>query len=179
MKKPHRFRPGTVALREIRKFQKSVSTPLLNHLPHIWYKNKQWYLTFNFIDWIVNQKIAFLKINQRNRSRVQKWLEVPKSGSPRSSRGCRILSCRSFWGYQLVCYPRQESDHNAKGHTVGSQNKRRENMIRLILIYFWILKFFNHILYFLSILFSFILISSISHDHYWPMEFCQQILSSP
>jgi len=25
VKKPHRFRPGTVALREIRKFQKSVS----------------------------------------------------------------------------------------------------------------------------------------------------------
>jgi hypothetical protein len=25
IKKPHRFRPGTVALREIRKFQKSVS----------------------------------------------------------------------------------------------------------------------------------------------------------
>lgn len=24
MKKPHRFRPGTVALREIRRFQKSV-----------------------------------------------------------------------------------------------------------------------------------------------------------
>lgn len=26
VKKPHRFRPGTVALREIRRFQKSVST---------------------------------------------------------------------------------------------------------------------------------------------------------
>ena len=26
MKKPHRYRPGTVALREIRKFQKSVTT---------------------------------------------------------------------------------------------------------------------------------------------------------
>lgn len=25
VKKPHRYRPGTVALREIRKFQKSVS----------------------------------------------------------------------------------------------------------------------------------------------------------
>jgi hypothetical protein len=29
VKKPHRFRPGTVALREIRRFQKSVShTPI-------------------------------------------------------------------------------------------------------------------------------------------------------
>lgn len=27
VKKPHRFKPGTVALREIRKFQKSVNTP--------------------------------------------------------------------------------------------------------------------------------------------------------
>jgi histone H3 len=32
VKKPHRFRPGTVALREIRKFQKSTST-LLRRLP--------------------------------------------------------------------------------------------------------------------------------------------------
>lgn len=30
VKKPHRFRPGTVALREIRRFQKSVS---ITHLP--------------------------------------------------------------------------------------------------------------------------------------------------
>jgi histone H3 len=28
VKKPHRFRPGTVALREIRRFQKSVSKPI-------------------------------------------------------------------------------------------------------------------------------------------------------
>ena len=27
LKKPHRFKPGTVALREIRKFQKSVLLP--------------------------------------------------------------------------------------------------------------------------------------------------------
>jgi histone H3 len=32
VKKPHRFRPGTVALREIRRFQKSVSITHL-HLP--------------------------------------------------------------------------------------------------------------------------------------------------
>ena len=27
VKRPHRFKPGTVALREIRRFQKSVSSP--------------------------------------------------------------------------------------------------------------------------------------------------------
>ena len=32
LKKPHRFRPGTVALREIRRFQKSVSL-----LVHFWH----------------------------------------------------------------------------------------------------------------------------------------------
>ena len=32
MKKPHRFRPGTVALREIRKFQKSTEL-LIRKLP--------------------------------------------------------------------------------------------------------------------------------------------------
>lgn len=30
VKKPHRFRPGTVALREIRRFQKSVSFTILD-----------------------------------------------------------------------------------------------------------------------------------------------------
>ena len=30
VKKPHKFRPGTVALREIRKYQKSVTTPFMN-----------------------------------------------------------------------------------------------------------------------------------------------------
>ena len=43
VKKPHRFKPGTVALREIRKFQKSVSSFYINgvlrcffssHLPY-------------------------------------------------------------------------------------------------------------------------------------------------
>lgn len=32
VKKPHRYRPGTVALREIRKYQKSTE-PLIRHLP--------------------------------------------------------------------------------------------------------------------------------------------------
>ena len=34
VKKPHRFKPGTVALREIRKFQKSVSVTLACGLNH-------------------------------------------------------------------------------------------------------------------------------------------------
>jgi histone H3 len=34
VKKPHRFRPGTVALREIRRFQKSVSIPTMT-LDHV------------------------------------------------------------------------------------------------------------------------------------------------
>jgi len=35
IKKPHRFRPGTVALREIRKFQKSVTTlEVMNRLSY-------------------------------------------------------------------------------------------------------------------------------------------------
>jgi hypothetical protein len=32
VKKPHRFKPGTVALREIRKYQKSVSFSQMNNI---------------------------------------------------------------------------------------------------------------------------------------------------
>ena len=36
VKKPHRYRPGTVALREIRRFQKSTEL-LFRKLPFAWY----------------------------------------------------------------------------------------------------------------------------------------------
>ena len=35
VKKPHRYRPGTVALREIRRFQKSTEL-LIRKLPFAW-----------------------------------------------------------------------------------------------------------------------------------------------
>ena len=45
VKKPHKFKPGTVALREIRKFQKSVRKFLL--------KNK-YYMLFFFIIFLLS-----------------------------------------------------------------------------------------------------------------------------
>lgn len=35
VKKPHKFKPGTVALREIRKYQKSVRNFIFNCSPYI------------------------------------------------------------------------------------------------------------------------------------------------
>jgi histone H3 len=35
VKKPHKFRPGTVALREIRKYQKNVSSLLADGSPSV------------------------------------------------------------------------------------------------------------------------------------------------
>ena len=68
VKKPHRFRPGTVALREIRRFQKSVSK--ISHLSSL--KETKQISNFNsLIDRTFNQKITIPEISERNRSRIQ------------------------------------------------------------------------------------------------------------
>jgi hypothetical protein len=50
VKKPHRFKPGTVALREIRKYQKSVSFSQMNNIfLNEGYLN-YFFFTFLFLD---------------------------------------------------------------------------------------------------------------------------------
>ena len=68
VKKPHRFRPGTVALREIRRFQKSVSK--ISHLSSL-KETKQISNLNPLIDRTFNQKITILETSERNRSRIQ------------------------------------------------------------------------------------------------------------
>lgn len=52
VKKPHRFKPGTVALREIRKYQKSV-------------------IIYVILDWFTDQKVTFPKNGPRNSPIIQ------------------------------------------------------------------------------------------------------------
>ena len=55
VKKPHKFRPGTVALREIRKYQKTVKNLHISSFINIY-----------LLDWPSYQKIAFPTICQRD-----------------------------------------------------------------------------------------------------------------
>lgn len=74
VKKPHRFRPGTVALREIRRFQKSVSTTY--HLSH-------------YYNWKIFQLIClhYFLIKE----------EPPRRGTPK----CQWLT---FVSFRLSCW---------------------------------------------------------------------------
>ena len=99
VKKPHRYRPGTVALREIRKYQKSTE--------------------------LLIRKLPFQTFGQRNRPRFQDGLAIPilrGLGLARSVRGVLGWLVRR---HQLVRDPRQESHHHAEGCPIGEKNQRR------------------------------------------------------
>jgi hypothetical protein len=50
VKKPHRFKPGTVALREIRKYQKSVSFSSMNNIIKSESYSNYFFIPFLFLD---------------------------------------------------------------------------------------------------------------------------------
>lgn len=110
VKKPHRFRPGTVALREIRKYQKSTDL-LIRKLP-FQRLGKTFFLYSSLIG-----------------SRVQARIEIPELcsfGPPGSRRGLPRFTLR---GHQPVCHPRQESHHHDQGPSIGQKNQRRQILI--------------------------------------------------
>ena len=65
VKKPHRYKPGTVALREIRKFQKSVII------------NKFFFLFHFFINFFLDVKIHFLIFTLKQRLPFYFYLKLP------------------------------------------------------------------------------------------------------
>merc|ERR1712018_614817 len=101
VKKPHRYRPGTVALREIRRYQTSTEL-LLRKLP---------------FQRLVREIAQDFKTDLRFQS--------SSHGAARSFRG---LLGWSNGGYQLVCHPCQASDDNAKGHSIGSSHPWRKSL---------------------------------------------------
>merc|ERR1712179_275581 len=103
VKKPHRYRPGTVALREIRRYQKSTE--------------------------LFAAQATLPTFGSRNRTRFQDRSPIPiqcRYGFARSIRG---LSGWFDGGYKLVCNPCQKSYNNAKGHTVGPSHSWRKSII--------------------------------------------------
>ena len=91
VKKPHRYRPGTVALREIRKYQKSTEL-LIRKLP---------------FQRLVREIAQDFKTDLRFQSSAVLALQVG---------GVRGVFGGPLRGYQLVRHPRQARDHHAQGH---------------------------------------------------------------
>ncbi len=73
VKKPHRFKPGTVALREIRKYQKSVI------------------ILFLSLDWFAHSQTSFPKTGPLNRDVIQARSSVSKSSCFSFTIGSRSI----------------------------------------------------------------------------------------
>merc|ERR1711862_158950 len=102
VKKPHRYRPGTVALREIRSTKNLLSYCYVSYHSNVW------------------------SVKSRKISRQIFGSNLASHGAARSFRG---LLGWSNGGYQLVCHPCQTSDDNAKGHSIGSSHPWRKSLI--------------------------------------------------
>ena len=100
VKKPHRYRPGTVALREIRRYQKSTEL-LIRKLP---------------FQRLVREIAQDFKTDLRfQSSAVMALQEASEGGSVR--------------GHQLVRDPREARDYYAERYSVGATNPRRTSLI--------------------------------------------------
>jgi hypothetical protein len=103
VKKPHRFKPGTVALREIRKYQKSVKLTII-------------------LDRIVDPEAAFPKNGERNSDGIQAINSVPKPSNFSFTRSCGSLSGIIVRRHKFMCNSREKSDNNDKRLAVGEKD---------------------------------------------------------
>ncbi|EEC71856.1 hypothetical protein OsI_04556 [Oryza sativa Indica Group] len=101
VKKPHRFRPGTVALREIRKYQKSTEL-LIRKLP---------------FQRLVREIAQDFKTDLRFQSSAVAALQE----APRLPR-------RALRGHQPLRHPRQARHHHAQGHPARPPHPWREGL---------------------------------------------------
>lgn len=121
--KPHRFRPGTVALREIRRYQRSTDL-LIRKLPFARLVRHSLYIMLFVFDTTTLQTLICVFIvspgswnHQQRRPRaipMDRWRLV---GAPRSHRR---LPCPLVRRLQLVCHPRKACDHYAQGYAAGT-----------------------------------------------------------
>ena len=118
VKKPHRYRPGTVALREIRRYQKSTEL-LIRKLP---------------FQRLVREIAQDFKTDLRFQSSavmaLQEASEAYLVGLFEDTNLCVSIpisidkSWVNFLRQLLVAgYPRQEGDHHAQGHPVGQEDQ--------------------------------------------------------
>ena len=102
IKKPHRYRPGTVALREIRRYQKSTEL-LIRKLPF--------------------QRLV-REIAQDFRSRPA----LPGRRRARAAGGLRGVPGRALRGHEPVRDSREAHHHHAQGHPPRAPHPRRAQL---------------------------------------------------
>lgn len=122
MKKPHRFRPGTVALREIRRYQKSTEL-LIRKLP---FQRLVREIAQDFKVCTMATPPALLT-KQACPTRTDSLMCCILDRSPfpvlrrhGSPGGCRGLPRLPLRGHQLGCYPRQACHHSTQGSRTSS-----------------------------------------------------------
>ena len=102
-RRPRRYRPGTVALREIRRYQKS-SELLIRRMPF--------------------QRLVREIADSWSIFTIPEWCNIS------FTRICRGLFGGIVRRFKPVCYTCEKSDHNAKRHAVGTTNPRRKSLKR-------------------------------------------------
>ena len=106
IKKPHRYRPGTVALREIRRYQKSTEL-LIRKLP---------------FQRLVREIAQDFKTDLRFQSSPRCW---------RPAGGRRGIPGWPVRGHQPVRHPRQARHYHGPRHPAGPSHPRRALVKRL------------------------------------------------
>ena len=101
--KPHRYRPGTAALKDIRHFQKSTA--------------------------LLIRKLTFQRLVREIAQDFKTDLWFQSVADIMSSRSRRGLSCGAVQRHQPMRHPCKASHHHAKGYSVGQTNPRRESVV--------------------------------------------------
>ena len=97
--KPHRYRAGTAALRDIRHYQGNHGA--------------------------AHQKVTFPEVGEGDRPGFQDRPVIPVGSNTVPPGGIRGVPCEDVRRCQPVCHPRQASYHHAEGYPVGQMNLRR------------------------------------------------------
>ena len=102
VKKPHRYRPGTVALREIRRYQKSTE--------------------------LLIRKLPFQRLVREIAQDFKTDLRFQSSAVMALQEASEAYLVGLFEDTKPVCHPRQACHHHAQGHPAGSPYPRREGL---------------------------------------------------
>lgn len=116
-----RYRPGTVALREIRKFQSSTKL-LVQKLPFA-----RLVSTPNMRDLRRLRGLTWKFIVSRNWSAISsdgEGLPVAEPSPSSSPRSCRSVPCLSFRRRKPVCHPCKASDGHEEGYPARETHSR-------------------------------------------------------
>jgi hypothetical protein len=126
--KKRRFKPGTVALKEIRRYQKSTDL-LLRKLPFA-----RLVCSHTFIVYMHTLTESSGPRNRHGTHTIRgHYITMAIAGNTGITRGIRGISGASVRRHKPVRHTCQTSHHHAEGHSVGTENTRGMGRPGLIL----------------------------------------------